>query len=189
MMSKTSSWRQKVCRDIKGMLWRQKLCHGVKTFSPIKYVLVCLCFKNILGPILHFYDVSFLSYQWLCVFHNFGDFELFLWFFSTMQISYPATSISSFVAIGQYLTTLSMCDIGLRTHRYTDTNTDKHQHYNKPRFVRLIKRRIILSIIMIMSLGRTFLFVHILRVVSVGANYFCHFYKGRVWNIFFSCSF
>ena len=72
-----------------------------------KILQIRLCLKNILALIRHFYDVSFPSYQRLCVFfHNFGDlgFGLFQWYFSTVQVVYPATSMSSFVTIGPHIT-------------------------------------------------------------------------------------
>ena len=69
MTSKTSSWRQKVRRDINVMML--KLLDKSKIPNTI---LVRLCFKTIWAPIWHSYYVSY--------------FDLFPCYFSTMQISY-----------------------------------------------------------------------------------------------------
>ena len=63
---KNTSWHQKVCYDVKNMSWRHKVCYTSKTRRDV----------NILAPILHSYDVSSPSYQRLCVFHKFGDFNI-----------------------------------------------------------------------------------------------------------------
>ena len=51
--------RQKVRHEVKNF-WFYLKC---QTISPLS-----ICFKNILTPIWHFYDVSFPSYRRLCVF-------------------------------------------------------------------------------------------------------------------------
>ena len=61
----------KTRHDIKNLLWRQK--HAM-TSKSLLYVKTRRDVK-ILAPILHFYDVSSPSYQRLCVFHKFGDFN------------------------------------------------------------------------------------------------------------------
>ena len=109
---KNTSWHQKVCYDVKNMSWRQKVRYASKTRRDVK----------ILAPILHFYDVSSPSYQRLCVFHKFGDFNIRT---IPVVVLYPDMSIDSFVTIRPHLTKLC-CDIMLRTHIHTQRQTDRH---------------------------------------------------------------
>ena len=109
---KNMSWHQKVSYDVKNMSWRQKVRYTSKTRRDVK----------ILAPILHFYDVSSPSYQWVCVFHKFGDFNIRP---IPVVVLYPDMSIDSFVTIRPHLTKLC-CDIILRTHIHTQRQTDRH---------------------------------------------------------------
>ena len=113
---KNTSWQQKVHKYLQFYVMTPKIRHDNKRyvmtqkvcmFRPIinvKYDLSPICFKNILT----FYDVWFPSYQRLC-FSQFQwpwpcSFYLFQWYFSTIQVSYSVTSISSFVTIGGHIT-------------------------------------------------------------------------------------
>ena len=105
MTSKTSSWRQKVRRDINVMML--KLLDKSKIPNTI---LVRLCFKTIWAPIWHSYYVSFPSYRRLCVF-------LELWPIPVLFLD-NADIISSFITMVWYSA----------SHR--QTHAHKHQHYN-----------------------------------------------------------
>ena len=86
---KNTSWHQEVCYDVKNMSWRHKVCYTSKTRRDV----------NILAPILHFYDVSspsMPSYQRLCVFHKFSDFNIRP---IPVVVLYPDMCIDSFVTI------------------------------------------------------------------------------------------
>ena len=109
MTSTCASWCQqvwKVRHDVKnivmtsiGYVVTSKIASWRWKFSVLYKMsnkrLIRLRFKNILALIWHWYDVSFPSYRRLCVFHNFGDLDLYLfpWYVSTMQVSYPAISM------------------------------------------------------------------------------------------------
>ena len=83
MTSTSTQWRQNVCCDITRYGMTQKMRLHVKTIQPyLKCQLrlfLGISFRTLLAPIWRFYDVSFPSYQRLCVFHNFSDLDLDLW--------------------------------------------------------------------------------------------------------------
>ena len=119
---KSLSWLQKVMTSwqkhvmtSKNLLWRQKVCYTSKTRRDVK----------IMAPILHFYEVSSPSYQRLCVFHKFGDFNIRP---IPVVVLYPDMSIDSFVTIRPHLIMLC-CDIMLRTHIHTQRQTDMQQRH------------------------------------------------------------
>ena len=105
MTSKCSSWRQKVRQDVNNTSLCQKVRHDVKI--RIGYIMtsktsswrqkVCLdikvCFdvKNYLSEMSNTIFVRFMCCFAILVTLTF---HLFLWYLSTMQVSYTATSIS-----------------------------------------------------------------------------------------------
>ena len=124
-------------KRMKSMSWRQKAYHKVKRF--VKACVVTSqstprrqnywssydqgSYTIIKDPWIYQVSNTILirlrckSYQWLCVFHFFGDLQLaldhdiciYLKYFSKMQISYPAITPDSLVAIGLHLANLSKC--------------------------------------------------------------------------------
>ena len=96
MTSKISSWRPKVCLDIKGVLWHQKVCQ----------VLLRIFWQFDISTMCRFRVINDYVFFTIWMTLSFG---LFPWYWSIMQVSYPATSISSCVTIGPHLTKLMLC--------------------------------------------------------------------------------
>ena len=126
---KNTSWRQKVCCDIKGMLWHHKLCLDVNNFQSYLKCQIQFLFAFVLRIFCHQFYISticrnrvineYVLYIILVILTL--TFDLFPLSFSTMQVSYPATTISSVVTIGPHLTNYSV----IWTHRYTQIHTDR----------------------------------------------------------------
>ena len=92
MTSKISSWRPKVCLYIKGVLWHQKVCQVLLRIF-WQFDISTMCRFRVINDYTLFFTISMTL-----------SFDLFPWHWSIMQVSYPATSISSVVTIGPHLT-------------------------------------------------------------------------------------
>ena len=115
MMSKIMSWRYNR--------------HDVILSEISNMVLGRLCYKNIVTSIWYLYDVSFLSYQRLCVLHNFGDLDLDLSAIPVMVLD-NAGIIPSYLHIKFCDNTSTFNEVVMwysagDAHIYTDTHTDR----------------------------------------------------------------
>ena len=91
MTSKISSWRKKVCVGIRCVLWHQKLCQVLLRIF-WQFDISTMCRFRVINDYV-FFTILMTLY-----------FDLFPWYLTIMQVSHPATSISSFVTIGLHLT-------------------------------------------------------------------------------------
>ena len=99
MTSKTSSWHQKVCHDIKGMLWRQKLHNDVKNFQSYLKCQILLLFAFVLNIFWHQFDISTMCRSRVIDDYVFFTISVTL----TLTVTFPVIFLDSSGIIPRYL--------------------------------------------------------------------------------------